>query len=145
MPLRPIALSLLLVAVVVAAWWLWRAQASEPMAGFRDFPWTYIAEPGADPARVVVCRGAITGPPSTTDGTGATAWPAYVHPEAAVVPLIGGRPCIIPLITEAGGSRTPVIPGLGRPLTRPEIDKLVRYQTDEGRARMDAFRKEMVR
>jgi hypothetical protein len=135
-----------LVLAVFCCIWLWRLDTAEPMAGFRDFPWTYITESdvGSDESRVQISRGSINGPASIVDpSTDQTAWPAFIHPDPAVVPLIDGKPCIFPLIPMGNGSRTPVLPPLRRPLTQKEIDGVQRYQTPEGRQRMDAFRKEM--
>lgn len=138
-------LTVSLVLVAAAGMWLWRLAGAEPMASFRDFPWTYISEAkmGSDESAVVITRGSINGPPSVSDAAGATAWPAYVHPDPHVVPLIDGKPCIIPLISDGNTTRTPVIRSLKRPLTHQEMNGLVRYVTPEGRERMDAFRKEM--
>lgn len=138
-------LSAALILVAAAGIWLWRLAAAEPMAAFHDFPWTYISEAamGGDASAVVIVRGSINGPPSVTDAAGATAWPAYVHPDPHVVPYIDGRPLIIPLITDGNATRSPVIRSLKRPLTQQEMNGLVRYFTPEGRERMDAFRKEM--
>lgn len=142
---RPIILVALLLVVAVAAVMLWRASTREPMADFRDFPWTYITEAGvgSDESKVIIDRGEITGPASVIDpASGATAWPAFVHPDPKVVPLVDGKPVIFPLIPQGQGSRTPVITAIGRPLTQREIEHATRYFTREGRERMDAFTKE---
>lgn len=146
MSLRPVLLFGLLLVVMAAGVWIWRMATAEPMAGFRDFPWTYITESamGADESLVIINRGSITGPSSVIEeATGQTAWPAFIHPNASVVPLIDGKPCIFPLIPMGNGARTPVIKSLGRSLSQKEIDGVQRYQIPEGRERMDAFRKEM--
>lgn len=146
MTTRPIILTLCLIAVAAIAVLVWRQYTSEPAAAFRDFPWTYITEKacGTDESRVIIHRGVIAGPSNVVDeASGETAWPAYVHPDPTVVPLVGGKPCIFPLISHGTGSRTPVIPSLKRPLSQNEILGVVRYFTPEGRERMDAFRTEM--
>lgn len=143
---NPVILGIVLVLLIAAGIWIWRSASREPMSGFKDFPWTYIAEPatGTDPARVIVVRGQINGPASTTDpASGEIAWPAYVHPDAAIVPLVDGKPVIFPIIPNGLYARTPVIPTLKRPLTRQELEGAVRFQTPEGQARMEAFHKEM--
>jgi len=141
-------LCICLVAVAAIAVLIWRQYTSEPMSGFRDFPWTYITERacGGDASRVIINRGEITGPPSVVDETsGETAWPAFIHPDPAVVPLVDGKPCIFPLIPQGDRTRTPLIPSLKRPLTQAEILGVERFFTAEGRERMDAFRKELDR
>lgn len=143
---RAVILTVILVAVAAAGIWVWRLTTAEPMGGFRDFPWTYITEAnvGADETRVIINRGTINGPTSVEDeASGQIAWPAFVHPDPTVVPLIDGRQVIFPLIPVGNGSRTPVIPGLKRPLKQREMEGAVRYFDSEGRKRMDAFRKEM--
>ncbi|MBN8524965.1 MAG: hypothetical protein J0M02_06505 [Planctomycetes bacterium] len=148
---RPTAfISLLLGLLVVAGTgvWLWRVNTVEPMASFRDFPWTYITEAamGTDENRVIIDRGHINGPTSVIDAaSGQTAWPAYIHPDPAVVPLVAGKPLIFPLMPNGNGMRSPVLAPLGRPLNQREIETVERYLTPEGRDRMDAFRKEMSR
>ena len=146
MTTRPIVLTLCLIAAAAVAILVWRQYTSEPAGAFRDFPWTYITEKscGPDESRVIINRGEITGPASVTDeACGETAWPAFIHPDPAVVPLVGGKPVIFPLIPSGNGSRTPVVPTLNRPLSQSEIQGVVRFFTPEGRERMDAFRKEM--
>lgn len=146
MTTRPIILTLCLIAVAAIAVLVWRQYTSEPAGAFRDFPWTYITEKacGTDESRVIIHRGEITGPASVTEETsGETAWPAYVHPDPAVVPLVGGKHVIIPLVEQGDRVRTPVLQSLGRALKPTEIEGLVRYQTDEGSSRMAAFRTEM--
>jgi len=146
MPSRLVLLSGLLILVAAAGIWVWRMYTREPMSGWKDFPWTYITEAamGSDETRVVIDRGTINGPPSVVDeASGTTAWPAYIHPDPQVVPLIDGKPCIFPLIPNGNLARTPVIPSLKRPLTASELAGVQRYFTPEGQARMDAFRKEM--
>lgn len=142
---RSLILAAVLLAAVLTALWVWRASTAEPLAKFRDFPWTYISESAAgyDDARVLVVRGEITGPASAQDPAGATAWPAYVHPDPAVVPRQDGKPYIFPLIPAGGGARTPVIAPLKRALTAREIAAARRWQTPEGEERMERFRKEM--
>jgi hypothetical protein len=143
---RPMLLWGLLILVAMAGVWIWRLSTQEPMSAWKDFPWTYITEAavGSDEARVIINRGEITGPASVVDETnGQTAWPAFIHPDPAVVPQIDGKPCIFPLIPQGDRARTPVIPTLGRPLTQSEIQGVERYLTPEGRERMDVFRKEM--
>jgi hypothetical protein len=143
---RLILLCGLFILVAAAGIWIWRLSTHEPMAGWRDFPWTYITESamGGDESRVIINRGEINGPASVIDEvTGQTAWPAYIHPDPNVVPLIDGKPCIIPLIEENNAVRTPVLKALRRPLTPTEINGLQRFQIDEGRVRMELFRKEM--
>lgn len=145
---RPIVLGIVLAGVAAAGAWMWRLGAREPLAEFRDFPWTYITEAatGPDETRVIIDRGSIGGPPSVVEAaTGATAWPAYVHPDPAVVPLIGGKPCIFPVVPAGSRARTPAIPSLRRPLTADELAGARRYLTPEGAARMAAFREEMAR
>ncbi len=146
MTTRPIVLTLCLIAVAAIAVLVWRQYTSEPASAFRDFPWTYITEKacGPDESRVIIHRGEVTGPANVVDeASRETAWPAYVHPDAAVVPLVGGKQVIIPLIEEGDRVRTPVLRPLGRTLKPAEIEGLVRYQTDEGKTRMEAFRTEM--
>jgi hypothetical protein len=146
MTTRPIVLTLCLIAVAAIAVLVWRQYTSEPAGAFRDFPWTYISEKdcGTDESRVIIHRGEITGPASVTDeASGETAWPAFIHPDPAVVPLVGGKPVIFPVIAQGNSARTPVIPGLKRPLNPGELLGVVRYFTPEGRDRMDAFRTEM--
>jgi hypothetical protein len=142
---RNLVLGVVLLAAVIAAVWVWRASTAEPLAKFRDFPWTYIAESAAgyDDTRVLVVRGEITGPESTQDAGGAAAWPAYFHPDPAVVPRQGGKPYIFPLIPAGSAARTPAIAPLKRPLTARELAAVQRWQTPEGEERMERFRKEM--
>lgn len=144
---RPILLWGLLILVAMAGVWIWHLTTQEPMSAWKDFPWTYITEAamGSDETRVIINRGEITGPASVVDeANGQPAWPAFIHPDAAVVPLVSGKPCIFPLIPQGDHARTPVIPSLGRPLTQSEIQGVVRYLTPEGQERMDAFRSEMA-
>ncbi|MCK6487109.1 MAG: hypothetical protein L6R48_02000 [Planctomycetes bacterium] len=142
---RNLVLGVLLLVAVIAAVWVWRASTAEPLAGFRDFPWTYIAEgaAGYDDTRVLVVRGEITGPASTQEAGGATAWPAYFHPDPAVVPQQAGKPYLFPLIPAGNAARTPVIAPLKRALTAREIATAQRFMTGEGEERMARFRKEM--
>lgn len=141
-----LALSLILIGGAVSIV-LWRQATSEPLASFRDFPHTYLTESGVgyDPLRIVIGRGSITGEPSIPDpASGATAWPAYCDPTGTIVPLQDGRPFLIPLIAEGSTVRTPVIAPLRRTLNGKEIAMLMRYQTAEGAALMDAFRTEFA-
>lgn len=142
---RNLILGSVLLAVAVAAVWVWRAATAEPLAKFRDFPWTYIAESAAgyDDSRVLVVRGEVTGAESAQDAAGATAWPAYFHPDPAVVPRQAGKPYIFPLIPSGNAARTPVIAPLKRALTARELAAVQRWQTPEGEERMARFRKEM--
>lgn len=146
MAARPVILTCVFVAVLAAALWVWRLSTAQPAGEFRDFPWTFITEAAmsADPAHVLIDRGTIEGPLTIVDPTtGDTAWPAFIHPDPAVVPLVDGKPLIIPLIHEGQFGRTPVIPALKRPLSRAEIEGLRRYFTPEGTERMAVFRKGM--
>lgn len=138
---RPILLSGILILVAVAGIWVWHLSTHEPMSAFRDFPWTYVTEAtaGHDPV-IIIDRGTIDGPASVQTSDGATAWPAYAIP-ANLVPLRDGKPYVIPLIGEGPEAHTPRIPHLGRPLNGREMHLLDRVQTDEGRERLDAFRK----
>lgn len=144
MPNRQIVLISILVVAVIAAVALWRASAAEPLAAFRTFPYTYIAEAAAgyDAAAVVIDRGTIAGRPSVQDAEGRTAWPAYIDPTGQVVPAKDGKPYLIPLVLDGTTTRTPVIKPIGRALKPAEIDALARYQTAEGAERLEAFRKE---
>jgi hypothetical protein len=141
---RWVQLGAALLATSAAAAWLWRASSSDPMAAFRTFPHAYISEAAAgyDETAVVVERGTVEGPPAVRTADGATAWPAYWDPSGRIVPPLGGRPYLIPLIPEGDGVRTPAIKPLGRSLRSDEILNLVRYLTPEGVERMAAFRKE---
>ena len=146
MPSRPVLLSGLLILVAAAGVWVWHLSTHEPMSGWKDFPWTFITEAavGPDESRVIISRGSIEGPASVVDeATGQTAWPAYIHPDPAVVPFIQGKPCIFPLIPNGNLARTPVIPSMKRPLNAAELAGVQRYFTPEGSERMAAFRKEM--
>lgn len=148
MPVRLVVLGSILVLAALTAAWLWRTSTVEPLASFRDFPWTYITEAGTGPdqSRVIIHRGSISGPASLLDeASGQRAWPAYVHPDPAVIPLMDGRPCIFPVIPDGTQSRTPVIPSLRRPLTTHELAAAQRFLTPEGAERMAAFRAEMTR
>lgn len=143
---RPVILCGILILVAAAGIWVWRLSTQEPMAGWKDFPWTYVTEAamGSDETRVIINRGTVNGPSSVVDeATGETAWPAYIHPDPAVVPLSNGKPCVFPLIPNGNLSRTPVIPSLKRPLNAKELAGVQRYFTPEGAERMAAFRKEM--
>lgn len=145
-PPRPVILGITLLLVAAAAMWVWRLSAADPMAGFRDFPWTYITVSaiGSDESRVVISRGSVSGPTSIRiEGSGETAWPAFFHPDPSVVPQIGGKPCIFPVISDGPHAHTPVIPALKRPLTEAELAGAQRFLTPEGEARMAAFRTEM--
>lgn len=145
MPARQWMIAGALAAAALLLVGLWRSATAEPMAGFRDFPWTYVTEgmAGYDPSRVVIARGEITGPQSVEDASGATAWPAYVHPDPKVVPLKDGKPYIFPVIDDGHSQRTPVILPLKRPLNAREIGQARRFQTPEGEERLQRFRQEM--
>ncbi len=142
---RTFLLIAVLAALALVGVWVWRTATAEPMAAFREFPYTYITESagGYDASKVVVTRGSITGPAASLDADGTTAWPAYIHPDDKVVPRQDGKPYIIPLIAHGTSLSTPRIAPLGRPLNAREIADLERYQTPEGSERMAKFRQEM--
>ena len=120
----------LLIAVAIIRW---RWANTDPLQPFDTFPHTYIrvSDAGYDVERVVVVRGRHQLPSVNTDA--GTAWPAYVCPDAGVVPQKDGKPYIFPLIESTrGNATTPPLPPGNQPLSKHSIRTCVPYRTAEG-------------
>lgn len=122
---------IILVCVVVLAGishWLWSAQ-HDPLD---RFPHAFIAQPGYDPAAVVVVYAPLTQPPPAPVGT-APVWscsaPAFADAE--------GHPWLFPLMVVADHPVPPKHPRWG---VAPESKSCSAWQTPEGARLLATFK-----
>jgi hypothetical protein len=130
---------LILVILGILLAWLWRLESVDPLAEWRQFPRTYLpaGTVTTDPTMLVIVPGGPESPPEIRQAE-KVLHPAYIHPD---LHTSDGRPLIFTVTINADGDRvTPRLPPDNKPLGKPAVFQLKRYQTSEGETLLARFR-----
>ena len=118
-----------LAAVAIASMLLLRERSD----GLELYPHAFLAEPGYDPAKVVVVLAPIEWPPPPP----ADCLPAWQCSDPVFADA-QGRPWLFPMRTEDGVVPTP--PSHPQLRRRPEVARCSELRTPEGEALLEAYR-----
>jgi hypothetical protein len=126
---------------LIAAY-LWLRPAADELTEFRAYPHAYIADPGFDPALIVIEPGPLPRP-TNIERNGVTLWPAYVCSDKQLVPDRDGQPCLFPLIGQGDAIHSPPLPPHNTVLESRTLRLAQPYLTPEAKALLATFQERM--